>query len=90
MVLLGIHHVNVLAGDQLGLGDGVVLAGHQLVTDVLVVELLEGLDVLGSDFRMVLPADEAERLSRGGQRALGESQGRGGGQAAFEHGAAIT
>ena len=39
MILLGVHHVDVLAGDQLGLGDRVVLARHQLVLDVLVIEL---------------------------------------------------
>ena len=93
MVLLGIHHVDVLAGDQLGFGDGVVLAGHQLVADVLVVELLEDVDVLGDDLRMVLPADEAEGVGRGGQRAPGEAgngQGRGGGEAALQDGAAIA
>ena len=62
MILLGIHHVDVLAGHQLGLGDRVIFAGHQLVLDILVVELLEDLDVFGDDLRVVLPADEMQRL----------------------------
>ncbi len=45
---------------------GVVVAGHQLVGDVLVVEFLEDVDVLFGDLRLVLPADERDR-GRGGR-----------------------
>ena len=76
MILLGVHHVDVLAGDQLGLGDRVVLARHQLVLDVLVIELLEDVDVLGDDLRVVLPADEMQRFGRRRRSACGSSRAR--------------
>ena len=89
VVLLRVHHVDVLAAHQLGLGDGVVLARDQLVLDVLVVELLEGVDVLGDDLRVVLPADEVQRLGRSRHGTAPESRdghGRGRREPALQHG----
>ena len=76
MILLRIHHVDVLAADQLGLDERVILAGDQLVLDILVVELLEDADILGDDLRVVLPADEMERLGRGGEGAPRQARHR--------------
>ena len=64
MILLGIHHVDVLAGHQLGFGDRVVLAGDKFVVDILIVELLEDVDVFGDDLRIILPTDEVQRRRR--------------------------
>jgi hypothetical protein len=76
MILLRVHHVDVLPGDQFGLGNRVVLARHQLVFDVLVIELLEDVDVLGNDLGVVLPPDEMQRFGRR-RRSLAH-QARGG------------
>ena len=91
VVLFGVHHVDVLAGDQLGLGDRVILARHQLVLDVLVVQIFEDIDVLGDDLRVVLPADEMQRLGgrrRGAPDESGRRQRCGERRAAFQYRAA--
>jgi len=72
LVLFGVHHVEVLAADELGFGDRVVFARNQLVRDVLVVELFERVDVLLDNLRVVLPADELERATG---RTLGLGRG---------------
>ena len=82
VILLGIHHVDVLAAGEFRLDDGMVIAGDQFVGDGLVIELFERVDVLLDDLRMILPADEGERLCRrGGGAAARERGGREGGSA---------
>ena len=69
VVFLGIHHVDVLAAGQLGFDHGVIVARNQLIGDVLVVDLLERVDVLVGDLRMILPANEGQGLFRRGEGA---------------------
>jgi hypothetical protein len=88
VILLRVHHVDVLAGDQLGLGDRMILARHQLVIDVLVIQLFEDVDILGHDLRIVLPADEMQGIRRCRQGAAdqpGRAQRRRGGEPPFQH-----
>ena len=64
VIFLGIHHVDVLAAGQLRLHHRMIVAGDELVGDRLVVELLEGVDVLLGDLRVILPANEGQGLGR--------------------------
>jgi hypothetical protein len=85
VVFLGIHHVDVLTASELCLHHRMIVAGDELVGDRLVVEFLEGVDVLLGDLRMILPTNEGQRLCRRGEGASARERAGGEGHPALQH-----
>ena len=50
----------MLAAGQLGFGKRMVVAGNELVSDILVVEFHERLDIFVDDLRLILPSGEGK------------------------------